>query len=165
MLWTRKFASCRSFLIDCSKNSSRRVYGGGSRETREGWPLLTVETEANGDSTSTYERGPFLVGSLGWLCQYKWFLSCLGFSSRPSTKYFFLTVHCFMSFFHIIQQAGQAAVPRCLSLNMCLWWWPNYKNFITCRIGMICTIKPLLHDYIQGKNKLGLILHPFTKKT
>jgi hypothetical protein len=27
-----------------------------ARDTREGWPLLTVETEANGDSTSTYER-------------------------------------------------------------------------------------------------------------
>ncbi len=28
------------------------------RETREGWPLLTVETEVNGDSKSTNERGP-----------------------------------------------------------------------------------------------------------
>ncbi len=27
----------------------------------EGWPLLTVETEANGDSKSTNERGPSLV--------------------------------------------------------------------------------------------------------
>ncbi len=32
--------------------------------TREGWPLLTVETEANEDSKSTNERGPSLVGSL-----------------------------------------------------------------------------------------------------
>ena len=32
-------------------------------DTREGWPLLTVEIEANGDSWSTYERGPsFCVG-------------------------------------------------------------------------------------------------------
>jgi hypothetical protein len=31
---------------------------------REGWPLRTVETEANGDSRSTYEWGPSLVGSL-----------------------------------------------------------------------------------------------------
>jgi hypothetical protein len=30
-------------------------------ETREGWPLLTVETEVNGDSKSTNERGPSLV--------------------------------------------------------------------------------------------------------
>ncbi len=28
------------------------------RETREGWPLLTVETGVNGDSKSTNERGP-----------------------------------------------------------------------------------------------------------
>ncbi len=32
------------------------------RETREGWPLLTFETELNGDSKSTNERGPSLVG-------------------------------------------------------------------------------------------------------
>jgi hypothetical protein len=32
--------------------------------SREGWPLLTVETEVNGDSKSTNERGRSL-GSLG----------------------------------------------------------------------------------------------------
>jgi hypothetical protein len=63
-----------------------------TRETREGWPLLSVETEAHGDSRSTHERGPSLVGSLGSLCRYKRFLSCIGCSNRPSTKYiFFLT--------------------------------------------------------------------------
>jgi hypothetical protein len=36
-----------------------------TRETRERWPLLTVEAEVNGDSKSTNERGPSLVGSLG----------------------------------------------------------------------------------------------------
>ncbi len=36
-----------------------------SRETREWWPLLTVEAEVNGDSKSTNEMGPSLVGSLG----------------------------------------------------------------------------------------------------
>ncbi|MFN9908250.1 MAG: hypothetical protein ACK56F_19330 [bacterium] len=34
-----------------------------------GWPLLTVETEVNGDSKSTNERGPALVGSLVVLCR------------------------------------------------------------------------------------------------
>jgi hypothetical protein len=34
------------------------------RETREGRPLLAVETEANGDLWSTNERRPSLVGSL-----------------------------------------------------------------------------------------------------
>jgi hypothetical protein len=55
---------------------------------RVGWPLLTVETETNGDSKSTYERGPSLVGSLGSLCRYKRFMSCLGCSGQPSTKCF-----------------------------------------------------------------------------
>ena len=39
-----------------------------TRETREGWPLLTLETEVNGDSRSTNERDSSLVGSLGSLC-------------------------------------------------------------------------------------------------
>ena len=38
-----------------------------TRETREGWPLLTVETQVNGDSKRTNERGPSLVGSLALL--------------------------------------------------------------------------------------------------
>jgi hypothetical protein len=46
-----------------------------TREIREGWPLLIVETEANGDSKSTNERAPSLVGSLGS-------------SSRPYTRFF-----------------------------------------------------------------------------
>ncbi len=52
-----------------------------SRDTREGWPSLTVETEVNGDLWSTNERGPSFVGSLGLPCRYKRFLACLGFSS------------------------------------------------------------------------------------
>jgi hypothetical protein len=56
--------------------------------TRERWPLLTVETDVNGDSKSTNERGPYLVGSLGSSCRYKRFLFCLGWSSRPRTKNF-----------------------------------------------------------------------------
>ncbi len=61
----------------------------GNRKTIDGWPLLPVETEVNGNSKSTNERDPSLVGSLGLLCRYKWFLFCLGCSSRPTTKYFF----------------------------------------------------------------------------
>ncbi len=81
---------------------------GGTRETRDGWPLLTVEAEMNGDLKSTNERGPSLVGSLGLCCRYKRFLSCLGCSIRPRTKYFFLTIHYFNSFVPIAQQAGQS---------------------------------------------------------
>ena len=35
------------------------------RETREGWPLLTVETDVNRDSKNTNKRGPYLVVLLG----------------------------------------------------------------------------------------------------
>jgi hypothetical protein len=35
-----------------------------TRETRKGWPLLTVVNEVIGDSMSTNEKGPSLVGSL-----------------------------------------------------------------------------------------------------
>jgi hypothetical protein len=40
------------------------------RKIREWWPLLTVESEMNGDS-NTNERGPSLLGSLGLSCRYK----------------------------------------------------------------------------------------------
>ncbi len=96
----------------------RRV---GTRETRERWPLLTVETEVNRDSKSTNERSPSLVGSLGLLCRYTRFFFCLGFSRRPSKKYFFLTLRFFDSFVPTAQQAGLAAVLGHLSLSMCLW--------------------------------------------
>jgi hypothetical protein len=60
---------------------------GKPRGTREGctrWLLKPlVETEANGDSTRTNERGLSLVGLLGSPCQYKRFLSCLGWTTGP----------------------------------------------------------------------------------
>ncbi len=59
-----------------------------TREAREGWPMLTVEIDANGDSWSTCERSPSLVGSLGSSCQYNRFLSCFGFSSQPTAHFF-----------------------------------------------------------------------------
>ncbi len=37
-----------------------------ARETREGWPLVAISTEVNGNSRSSYERGPSLIGS--WAC-------------------------------------------------------------------------------------------------
>jgi hypothetical protein len=48
--------------------------GISNRETKEGWPLLTVGTEVNGGSNSTTERDPSLVGSLGLPYLYKKFL-------------------------------------------------------------------------------------------
>ncbi len=54
-------------------------------------------------------------------CQYKRFLFCLGYSSRPSQNIFFLTAHYFNAFVPFPQQARQAVVPRPLSINTCLW--------------------------------------------
>ncbi len=60
---------------------------------KRGLVLLTVETEVNGDSKRTNERGPSFVGSLGLSCRYKRFCpAVLGCSSPPSTKYFFFSL-------------------------------------------------------------------------
>ncbi len=64
---------------------------------KEGWPLLTVDTEVNGDSKRTNERCPFLVGSLGLSCLYKRFLFCLSCSVGPVQNIFFLTVQYIIS--------------------------------------------------------------------
>ncbi len=85
-----------------------------TRETREGWPLPTVETEVNGYSKSTNERGPSLVGSLGCRAGTRYFCH----SNWTTTKYLFLTGH--YSFVPIAQQAGQAFVLVRLYLSMCL---------------------------------------------
>ncbi len=71
----------------------------------EMWPLLTVETEVNGESKITNERGTSLVGSLG--------LSVLAALVGPIQK------KNFNSFVLIAQQAGQAAVLGRLSLTVC----------------------------------------------
>ncbi len=53
-----------------TKNCPRKIFHDSiivlTRENREGWPLLTVETEVNGDfkDKTTNERGPSLFGSL-----------------------------------------------------------------------------------------------------
>ncbi len=83
-------------------------------ETIEGWPLLTVETEVNGDSKRTNVRGPSLVGSLGMLCRYKIFLFCLDCSSQPSTKYYF--PHRTLFHFISAHRPGHAGVLGRLSL-------------------------------------------------
>ncbi len=63
---------------------------------KDSWPLLTVETEVNGDWKSTNKRGrSFLVGSLDLSCRYNRFLSFIGCSLQPSTKCYFLTAHSF----------------------------------------------------------------------
>ncbi len=94
------------------------------RETREGWPLLTVETEVNGSSKRTNENG-VLSWLVRWACRAgtRDFLFCLGCSIRPSTKYFFPHRTLLPFLCPIGQQAGQAAVLGRLSVIMCLCGW------------------------------------------
>jgi hypothetical protein len=84
------------------------------RETRERervWPLLTVETEGNGDSQSTNERGPSLVGSLGSLRD---FCPALAALIGPVENIFFLTIHNFNSFLSNVQMGRQSCRVACL---------------------------------------------------
>ncbi len=67
------------------------IFWRGRGEDREGWPLLTVETEANGDSRSTYERDPSLVGSLG--SSTRDFCPAVTALVGPVQDSFLLTVH------------------------------------------------------------------------
>ncbi len=79
----------------------------------KGSKLLTFETEANGDSKSTNERGPpSLVGCTRDFC------SALAALVGPVQNIYFLNVHFFSSFVPIAQQAGQAAVLGRLSLRI-----------------------------------------------
>ncbi len=90
-----------------------------ARETGEGWPLLTVDTEVNGDSKSTNKRGPFLVGSLGLSCLCTIF--CLGCSGWPSKIFLSTPYTISIPLSPIAQQVGKAVVLGRLSLSMCLW--------------------------------------------
>ncbi len=84
----RKSELTKSMIVQIRKKVFVQVVD--VRETREGCPLLTVETEENGDSKSTNERGPSLVVSLGLSCRYKRCSLCLSCFTRSSAKYFFL---------------------------------------------------------------------------
>jgi hypothetical protein len=109
-----KISEASSFLINVDK-CSRSLFD--ARETRKGRPLLTVETEVNGDSKNINERGPALVGSLGLSYRYKIFMLCLGCSSRPSKKYFF--PHCTLFQLLCPHRPARAVLGR-LYLSMCL---------------------------------------------
>ncbi len=91
-----------------------------SRETREGWPLPTVETQVNGDSESTNESNPPRLVRWARCAGSRYFSSALAVLVGPVQNIFFLCVHYFNSFDHIALQAGQAAVLGRLSLSMCL---------------------------------------------
>jgi hypothetical protein len=82
------------------------------RETREGWPLLTVETEVNEESrTLRGQMKEVLSWLLPWACRAdtRDFCSVLAALVGPVQNIFILTVHSKLG-------SGQEAVPGCLSL-------------------------------------------------
>jgi hypothetical protein len=70
--------------------SFSQVLGYHQKETREGWPLLTVETEANGDLWITNEGGPSLVRGAGIIENF--ILPWLLWSAQCTLLYFSLCV-------------------------------------------------------------------------
>ncbi len=76
----------REAVANERKKADEQFQKVSTRDTREGWPLPSIETKTNGDSMSTVQS---LVGSLGLSCQYKRLLSFLDCSIRPSSKYFY----------------------------------------------------------------------------
>jgi len=93
---------------------------GVSRETREGWPLLTVETEVNG--TQRGQMNGVLSCLVCCVCRSdtRDFCPALAALKLAQDKIiFFITVQYFNSFFPIAQQAGQAVVLDHQSLSMC----------------------------------------------
>ncbi len=91
----------------------------GIRETREGWPLLTVETGANAwGLLKTNEGGPSLVGSLGSSCQYKRFLALSALDSTEQ-NIFFLTVYFFN--FCVPDSPSPSNLGRQSYRAACLW--------------------------------------------
>jgi hypothetical protein len=69
----------------------------GTRETRDGWPLLTAETEVNGDAKSANESGPSLVVRWARHASIRDFYPALAALVSPVQNSFFLTVHYFNS--------------------------------------------------------------------
>ncbi len=101
-----------------------------TRDTREGWPLLSADCWKWGEwRLKEYKwKGSFLgLVSLGSSCQYKRLLSCLGCSGQPSAKHFFLTVHYRISSYvspslsNLVRQSCRAA---------CLWMCVSATHLI-----------------------------------
>jgi hypothetical protein len=105
----------------------------GTKEIREGWPLMTVETEANKDLGSTNEVGPSLAGSLGLPYRYKKFFILPWLLWSALYKIFFPHVHYFGLCVPIAQQpglcTGQAVVQGHLSLNACFHCTVAFPTF------------------------------------
>ncbi len=92
------------------------------RETREGWPLLTFETEVKW-GLKEYKMKGILPWLVHWSCRVGTRNFCPVLTVLVSTKYFFrVIVFYFNSFVLTAQQSGKLVVLGRLSLSMCLWF-------------------------------------------
>ncbi len=110
--------NAKSSLMDYYRNPVGKLGGrggggggGATRETREGWTLLTVETEVNGYFLGLvrWSRGDGTID----------FCPALAGLVSPVQNIIFLTVHFFTLLVPIAQQPGQAGVLGRLSLCIC----------------------------------------------
>jgi hypothetical protein len=103
-----------------------------TRETREVWPLLTVETEVNEESKSTNERGPFLVGELlGLVVQVQDIFFCLGCSivvpvQNNSSSPYTISIPMSPSPCQPDRQPSWLALSSCVSLVITLVYKANF---------------------------------------
>ncbi len=124
--------------------------------SREWLSLLTVETEANGDSKSTNEKGPCLVCSLFLSYRFKRFLFCLGCSSRLSTKYFSPQCTCTPFQFLCPHRSANWAGSRYESpvyVSLRYLWFALYTS-IPCKTQQCLTNSELFHIKIFLSCKL-----------
>ncbi len=70
---------------------------------------------------------------------------CLGSSNRPSTKYFFLTVHYFNPFIPIAQQAWEWVGSRA-GLPVSQYWMDWYLDLCRYRTCIWCKYKWMVHS-------------------
>jgi hypothetical protein len=127
-------------------------------KTREGWPLLTVETEVNRNSKSTNERGPSLV--VRWACRAgaRDFYPALTTLVSPVQNICFLTIN-YISLYvcpHRPTTRGQAVVQGRLPLNACLriqirniFFLPCQQKRYCLRVGNVLTNRGVLPPHTQ----------------
>ncbi len=110
----------------CSEAAPVHSAISGTYPERWGGPCwLLYVTEAKGNSRSTYERGPSLVGSLGGsLCRYKRFCPALASLIGPVPNIFLLRT------LPISLHLNQSASPcMCLSWYLIKKFWIARKKF------------------------------------
>ncbi len=135
------------------------------RDYGEGWPLLTVDTEANMGT-----QGVHMKGDLPWLVRWapragNWDLfSYLGFSSRPSTQHF-----CSPLSLSLSKLGRQSCRVACLLICVSGCNWRDGKGWLEHRPGPIIVIwgmtvvenKCFAHTYrVDRQEKLTAGLAP-----